>query len=212
MADQPSPPEKSKYRRRRKDLGNNVAFRISQLQDRFAVADPNTIATLARLRRTSHTPGDVFDSAEVLELPPSLIGWVDDEQPSDSEWASHTALTLYARHQQSRSDQPMHRDWGHSFGSAMRELATTAQSEQAIYRRFAAIGTASSYEELTYHVRTAIALLREHAISLDYGLFADDLYTFRQPRGPQKLRGIWGRDYYRASSKNARDAKEKTPS
>jgi CRISPR system Cascade subunit CasB len=73
-------------------------IRIAESKNESAVK-----ATLARLRRgIGKTPGSLPDLWEITlsDLPEALQGI--GEEPTHGEWAVHTALTLYALHQQGR--------------------------------------------------------------------------------------------------------------
>ena len=82
------------------------------------------------------------------------------QKASPAEWAIYTALTLYALHQQGQSSS-MHRS-GNGLGYAVHKLAAPEKSpeESSVFRRFNALATASSAEELAHHLRGIIQLLR----------------------------------------------------
>ncbi len=69
-------------------------------------------------------------------------------------------------------------------------------------RRFNAMITSSSFEELSYHLRHMISLLksRNPEVKVNYAKLAEDLYWYL--RGyDERLRLAWSRAYYRESYK-----------
>ena len=86
---------------------------------------------------------------------------------------------------------------GQSIGTAARILSGRAPSEDATRRRFEALGTASTFEEVTHHARGVVSQLRAYGIPLDYGQFADQLVWLLRPATADRVRLAWGRDFYR---------------
>lgn len=200
-ADQPNGPARKAWGRRRRDLGDHVARRVGALQARVlsTVPQPEAISALARLRRgIGRTPGFDFTLEQYLQVPEDLLGYrpADDAEAADTEYAVHDAVTLYALHQQSRRER-MHVD-GRGLGRALSDLVRKSDSPEGVRRRFAALGTASTYHESIYHLRSLITMLREQQIPLDYGLLADDLTTLRGPDGQSRVQAIWGREFFRS--------------
>jgi len=176
-----------------------VSDRARILQAAYMRGESGAISTLARLRRAVGTkPGtDPFVWQETLGLPAQFAGAGDE--PSSSENAVHHAITLFALHQQSQGS-PMHRA-GYSIGRSTRRLGQTSASEEAVLRRFHALGTSSSLAEAVTHARGLITQFRSQAIPLDYGLFAVDLIKIQDSRQINGVRLSWGRDYYRTFEK-----------
>jgi CRISPR system Cascade subunit CasB len=199
--DQPAAPARKLWVRRRRDLGEHVARTVGGLQARVlsTVPQPEAVSALARLRRgIGRTPGFDFTLERYLQVPEHLLGHrpADDAEAADTEYAVHDAVTLYALHQQSRRER-MHLE-GRGLGQALSELVRKSTGPEGVRRRFAALGTAGTYQESVYHLRSLITMLREQQIPLDYGLLADDLQTLRQPTGPSKVQAIWGREFFRS--------------
>jgi CRISPR system Cascade subunit CasB len=195
--------------RRHKDLGEHVARTVGSLQARAlsTVPQPDAISALARLRRgIGRMPGFDFTLERYLQVPGPLLGYQSDNdaEATDAEHAVHDSVTLYALHQQSRRER-MHVD-GRGLGQALAELVRASSGPDGVRRRFAALGTASTYSESIYHLRSLITMLREHQIPLDYGLLADDLKTLRGPTGRPKVQAIWGREFFRSRSSTDVDA------
>jgi CRISPR system Cascade subunit CasB len=175
-----------------------VTARVTQLQHGYLQRRPAGVAALAKLRRGVGKPvGAVADlwqlTLEGVPLPPRY-----GDEATINERAAHTALTLYALHQQSRSE-PMHRS-GQSIGAAARILARRTTSSEATRRRFEALGTASTFEEVSHHARGLISQFRTHGIPLDYGRFADQLVGLLHPASADRVRLSWGRDFYQPTT------------
>ncbi|GIJ52212.1 hypothetical protein Val02_90980 [Virgisporangium aliadipatigenens] len=193
-------PTRRRAHRPRGELGDHVARTIGSLQAQVLrdPPRPEAISALARLRRgIGRAPGFDYTLEEYLAVPEDLLGFrpVDDTRPTDSEQAVHDALTLYALHQQSRRE-PMHTS-GQGLGHAMARLIHTSDTPDGVRRRFAALGTATTYNEGIYHLRGLVTMLRGHRIPLDYGLLAHDLRRLRQPGKRADVQAVWGRELYR---------------
>ena len=182
-------------------VGTVVNARIGVIQSRALKNQPSGIAALARLRRgVGKQPGAVQDILEYTLDPEFAKGAVDDEATRE-EIAAHISMTLYAVHQQSQR-LPMHRR-GFGLGRSVRQLngPDVDSPTNAVRRRFNALGTAEDLDELVYHARGMVQLLRTKAIPLDYALLADQLVRWQQiPNGPDVVRRVWGRDFYRTTT------------
>jgi CRISPR system Cascade subunit CasB len=199
--DQLDSPARKPWGRRRGDLGEHVARTVSGLQARLLreAPQPEAVSALARLRRgIGRAPGFDYTLERYLQVPQHLLGYrpPDAAEAADSEYAVHDAVTLYALHQQSRRER-MHVD-GRGLGWALAGLVRTVSGPQGVRRRFAALGTASTYHESIYHLRGLVTMLREHQIPLDYGLLADDLQALRRPGGRPQMQATWGREFFRS--------------
>lgn len=176
-----------------------VSDRARLLQAAYLRGESGAISTLARLRRAVGTkPGaDPFVWQETLGLPAQFAGAGDE--PSSFENAVHHAITLFSLHQQSQGSV-MHRP-GYSIGRSTRQLGQISGNEEAVLRRFHALGTSSTLDEAVTHARGLITQFRSQAIPLDYGLFAVNLIMLQDTRQINGVRLSWGRDYYRASDR-----------
>lgn len=174
-------------------LRDHVVKRVDRLQRGYIAGESGAAASLAMLRRAIGTePGaDPLVWQYTLGLPDVLAGHGDE--PSPAERAVHYALTLFALHQQSQRIA-MHLR-GQSMGTAARKLSAEGR-EGAVWRRFSALGTASSLAEASTHARGLIGQFRAAKIPLDYGLLAVDLFRLQDPRFADGVRLAWGRDYY----------------
>ena len=193
-ADRPKP----SHPRRRQPFGGHVAVTVANLQKDYQKRRSGAVAAMARLRAAAGSPpGDRYDVLAETQVPEKYLEDQPGDEPTRTEQAKHTALTLFALHQQSSYDQPMHVD-GCSLGAAIGRLSEKVPSPEAVRRRFAALGTATTYNEAVYHLRGLIPQLRDQKIGFDYGLLADDLVTMQRSDGRERIRAQWGRDYYRA--------------
>jgi CRISPR system Cascade subunit CasB len=213
------PARTARGRTRRTELGDHVARTVGRLQARVLLDPPvpQAVSALARLRRViGRDPGFDYTLEDYLHVPDELLDTRQIEPATDVEYAVHDAVSLYALHQQSRRER-MHVD-GRGLGRAVAELVQAADGPDGIRRRFAALGTASSYHESIHHLRGLITMLRGHQIPLDYGLLAEDLRTLRRPDGRQRVQAIWGREFFRSRSQaptdpdsSTADTSEETP-
>ncbi|WP_412538633.1 type I-E CRISPR-associated protein Cse2/CasB [Longispora sp. K20-0274] len=191
----PAPPRQTT--RRRRPFGDHVAKSVSTLQAQYLKELPSSLATMARLRSAAGTvAGSRFDILDVTAVDPQFLPDMFGDDTTAPEHAMHAALTLYAVHQQSYRERGLHAN-GVGFGQAIRRLAEATGNAEAVRRRFAALGTASTFPGAIYHARALIRQLRDERIPLDYGLLADDLAAFQRPGGPAKVRAMWGREYHR---------------
>ncbi len=191
------------------------AYQIKKLTqtkvERLLTESPWSRAMLAKLRRgIGKQPGELPDLFEILlgDMPEELYGRGDD--PSYSEWAIYTALTLFALHQQGK-DHPMsvggkteNKNTGNSLGAAVGYLVKQDRDrEPAIKRRFDSVATANEFTEFAHHARGLIQLLRAGDIALDYPRFAEDLFWYQFDEIRNRVRLRWGEDYYRIAQANA---------
>lgn len=177
--------------------GTFVKRKIDWLSDRGSEA--TTRAALAKLRRgIGREPGSVPELWEMTlgELPEVLLSKGD--APSRGEWAVHTALTLFALHQQGKDTQKesMCKE-KMSLGTAVRRLADRdPKHEEAVKRRFHAAAMSDSFETLSWRIRGLIQLLKANDIPLDYPALTEDLYWFQVPAKRDAIRLTWGQDFY----------------
>lgn len=184
---------------RRDQVRDYVARKLYALEQ--TQAEPAVRAALAKMRRgVGKKPGDdpalwgmLFD-----DLPEQLEG--RGAAPTREEWAIYTALTLYALHQQGhkRDSENMNAS-DQSLGAAVARLTEHDEGAvDAVRRRFNAMATSSDMEELVWHLRGIVTLLRRSAIPLDYPMLATELFRFQTENGKAAVRLAWGRTYYAA--------------
>ncbi|MBO6149087.1 MAG: type I-E CRISPR-associated protein Cse2/CasB [Lachnospiraceae bacterium] len=160
----------------------------------------STKAVLANLRRGVGKRPDSQPRlwGMLLEgIPEELLG--RGENISYSEWAVYISLTMYALHQQglSISDQNMNTyDEKQNLGRSMAHLISSMDDEARIVRKFDILVTSSDFEELSYHLRTIIQLLRDKKVPLNYPLLAKDLFSFQFGEGAKNVGFKWGQSFY----------------
>ena len=156
-------------------------------------------ASLATLRNSAGRPLNA--SAQVWpiildKIPVEFLG--TGVGPTSEEMSILMTLQLFALHQQGKNDtvilksqEGKWRNIGFSF-SALR----TSEDQVAMDRRFNALITSSSFEELTHHLRQLIKLLKSKTkATVDYAKLAEDLFWFLN--GYQEgVRLNWARGYY----------------
>jgi CRISPR system Cascade subunit CasB len=157
-------------------------------------------AALAKLRRgVGKELGEIPAVWDITlaELPESLISW--DGAATPAEQAIHVSLTLFALHQQGKSETVSRSNI--SFGTAVRRLVAPDKSnEQAIKRRFDAAATAREFSEFSHHARGLIQLMKASNTFLDYPKFAKDLYWLQDPEQRTKVMLRWGQDFWTPES------------
>lgn len=174
------------------DLVNRRLGGARGLQRRYLDNESQGRADLAALRKAvSAAPGEhpeIWSLTEVRDT--KVVG----DDPTWEEIAVHTAMTLYAVHQQSRTD-PMFKP-GHGLGRAARQLIGSAEDENPSARaRFNALVTSTTVSELRHHLRGFVSQLRARSIPLDHAMLADDLVHFQRPGGAKNVRLRWSRQY-----------------
>ncbi|MCM1314497.1 MAG: type I-E CRISPR-associated protein Cse2/CasB [Prevotella sp.] len=153
----------------------------------------NTI--MAELRHgIGKEPGEIPELWGIIfdEIPDTLIGY---GKASYAEWAIYTALTLYALHQQGKEEN-MYEE-GMSLGRAASHLVKDKDDDiKRITNRLNLVVTSVSPEDLAYHLRGIIQLLKSNDISLDYARLAKELYMFHNRETASAIKISWGRDFY----------------
>ncbi|MBC2681399.1 type I-E CRISPR-associated protein Cse2/CasB [Corynebacterium anserum] len=114
------------------------------------------------------------------------------DEPSPSERAAYTALTLFAVHMQSATS-PVHVP-SVSFATACGRLHALGISD-SIKPRIDAMLLAGSESSRIAHIRSLIALLRTNDLGFDYGLLARDLRGLANPKTKSGIQLRWGRDF-----------------
>lgn len=186
-----APPPETSRRPSLGKAGSLVHKRISELQSRMLRDDPRARGALAALRRAaSKEPGEIAEIWETTQVDvPDHVG----NAPTWEEIAVHTAMTLYALHQQSRP-QPMYCQ-GFGLGRAARRLVGDEENSSK-RARFNALVTSSTVTELRRHLRTFVSLLRAQEIPMDHAMLADDIVQFQRPGQAKSVLLRWARQYY----------------
>jgi len=199
-----------------KDQAKLAGRYVSRQITRLAAGghDSAAKATLARLRRgIGSAPGGMPELWEstLKGLPEELQS--RDGTPTYGEWAVHTALTLYALHQQGKdsTEKNMQKE-GESLGSAVGKLIRDEEADlPRVKRRFDAAATADSLTEFSHHLRGLTQIMKAQDIPLDYVMLAEDLYWFQFPHVRDKIRLKWGQDFYNQFSRRREDEETVRP-
>ena len=191
------------------DTGRLVDSRLSGesgLQNRYLHNEAQARGQMAALRGAiAREPGEV---PEVWELTQVKVPDNAGDAPTWEEIAVHTAMTLYAVHQQSRT-APMFRP-GVGLGRAARELVGRDEENPSAQKRFNALVTSTTVAELRHHLRGFVSQLRARDIALDHAMLADDITRFQRPNGAKQVRLAWARQYYSLSPAGDADATPRT--
>lgn len=169
-----------------------------------------TRAALANLRRgAGKLPGSVpaVWNYTLEGLGDKHPEWLSrDGQATAEEWAIHQAMTFFALHQQGKKwknaengSHPgaMHQpEKEYRLGRSLAKLIQNEDDFVRVKRRFDALVTANSINELAHHLRSMVTLLAGKDIPLDYAHLAADLYAFQIPWLRDRVRLIWGQDFY----------------
>ena len=177
-------------------LESFVTGKISSLTSSLPSLEPKHRAALAKLRRgVGGEPGELPEVWEITlaNLPEELLG--QNVEATWAEQAIHTALTLFALHQQGNTELVSRKNI--SFGTAVRRLVQPDKgNEQTIKRRFDAALTSKDFLEFSRHARSLIQIAKANDVYMDYPRFAKDLYFFQNPESRTKIMLKWGQDFW----------------
>ena len=208
-----APPDGARRSRPLGEAGRLVDWRIGGprgLQGRYCSKNRKEAlarAQVAALRKgASRSPGEL---PEIWELTRVEVPDGAGDAPTWEEIAVHTAMTLYAVHQQSRTE-PMFRP-GVGLGSAAHDLVGRDEENPSARARFNALVTSTTVAELRHHLRGFVSLLRARGIALDHAMLADDIFYFQQPGGAKKVRLAWARQYYSLPAESPLTADDAAP-
>lgn len=189
----------------RQAVMDHTASKLYELESGISRGTSATTATLARLRRAvNEAPGSAPEvwSITLGGLPEQIVGKTD--APSWGETAVHNALTLFAIQQQGKADF-MHKK-GHGLGSAVRRFIQQKDPQggfdenSPVLRRFNALSTADSVDELLWHLRSLLTQLRGASIPIDFAALAANIFDFHFPDSRDSVRLNWGRQLYAGPS------------
>lgn len=175
-------------------VSNKTLSKLSNMIDTSAGK-----SNLAKLRNSIGKP--LSQSVEIWplifeNLPESFLS--STEKVSDEEKAIIYSLQLYALHQQGNSSSVLSiEDKYNNIGNALNVLRT-ADDKVSIDRRFNTMITSTDFEELSYHLRHMISILKTKAPDkkVDYAKLAEDMYWFLRGHD-ENIRLAWAREYYK---------------
>ncbi|MFF8810394.1 type I-E CRISPR-associated protein Cse2/CasB [Streptomyces omiyaensis] len=178
---------------------------LSRWQRGYLGDDAKAVGTLARLRRGAGKPaGQLPDLWDLLDTQGLHDARRDGRPLSETELARaddalHTALTLWALHQQSRGTgmhQPHRRERPRGLGAAIHRLMPANDIDDSLRKRLVRAGNAPDLTTLAQRLRDIVTLLRREDVPLDYALLAGQLYQWQWPDGADRVRIAWGRSFH----------------
>ncbi len=184
-----------------------VAARIlGRLESRLD--DSSTKRILANLR---HSIGANF--SQTVGIWPDVFSQMPEEFLSRNgyltkeEKAIFTALQLFALHQQGHSqsvnEKPVENEETQDKKSISKNAGDSLRclrrlDSTSIDKRFNAMITAATYEEMVTHLRHLVSILKSKTEEkIDYALLAADLFKF-QINQREQVRLSWGQSYYKS--------------
>ena len=187
--------------------GAVVEREITRLQRGYLNDESAAVAALARLRRGvgkgAGTVPDLWGLVEIGDLYTQRSS--DESDLVRAEEAVHTALTLWAVHQQSRRTGMHQRGRPElELGAAVRSLMPQGEMDEPLRKRFVRAGTADSVPTLAARLREIVQLLRQEDVALDYALLADQVHCWARPGGAATVRSDWGRSFHAYRTKTDR--------
>jgi CRISPR system Cascade subunit CasB len=154
-------------------------------------------AVLARLRKSIGKPlSEAEDVWPLLfeNLPQEFLG--QNGRETFKEKAIYTTLQLYALCMQGAAES-VKSDSGYrgSVGMSLRS-GRNPEDSKALDRRFGALITANTFEEMAYHLRQMLKIVKSHTgMTVNFPRLASDLLSFQY--GNQRKIGFqWAQDYY----------------
>lgn len=161
---------------------------------------PSTKATLSNLRNSIGRPiSDKVKSLQIIfeYMPKELLS--NSFEMTKEEKAILTTLELYAIHQQSNTESVNGINEGNwnNIGYSFKSLRTEGEAGNSIDKRFNALVTSATFDELAYHLRQMVKLLKSKSknTKVDYPSLAGDLYNFLW-ENDERIRLNWERAYY----------------
>ncbi|MFI6063434.1 type I-E CRISPR-associated protein Cse2/CasB [Streptomyces sp. NPDC051286] len=215
-----APPTDTAWPTVRRRVEKLAAERITAFQRGYLADNPKDVAALARLRRgAGREAGQLPDLWNLVDTTPLHEPHegpyaLSEKQLARAEDALHVALTLWALHQQSRSEAGMHQTGSpgkpRGVGAAVRRMMKPGEIDEPLRKRLVRVGTAPDLTALAQRLRDIVLLLRREQFPLDYALLAGQLYHWQQPGGPDAVRREWGRSFH-AWHEDGQNAEERTP-
>jgi hypothetical protein len=163
---------------------------------------PANKAILSNLRNSISRP-----YSQTIEIFSTLYRYLPDSFISEygdlsyEEKAIITSLQIFAVHQQGNiqsvfleaDDENKYKNIGYSL-----KVLRTDENAKSTDRRFNAMISADTFEELTFHLRQLISLLKSRSDQkVNYAKLAQDLYYFQIPSMRENIKLSWAKEYYR---------------
>ncbi|MDD7363427.1 MAG: type I-E CRISPR-associated protein Cse2/CasB [Peptoniphilus sp.] len=186
---------------------------VEETANRIIAALEGTLGTPAGKANLAHLRNSIGRPlSRTVALWPLIYSYMPDYFLDDRGFTTYeerailTTLGLYALHQQGNNESVNERN-KRTIGRALKALRVE-EDTQAVDRRFNALVTSETFEELSHYLRQMIGLLRSKTeAKVDYAKLAEDLYWFQ--RGyRERMRLSWARDYYRIDVKKEKEGAE----
>lgn len=142
-------------------------------------------AALASLRR-----GLRGRPSTTAELHRYVARWIPEEMSQREADAYYLVAALYASHPVNWETDPG-RYWRSNFGASFRRLRT--DEGESAERRFVALLN-SHRDDLPYHLRHAVSLLRSHDIPIDWAQLLRDIKSWGHP--DRYVQTQWARSFW----------------
>ncbi|EFD93804.1 CRISPR system CASCADE complex protein CasB [Megasphaera lornae] len=154
-------------------------------------------AALAKLRHSTGQPlSRMVDVLPMIfeKMPEEFLGFRGEV--TKEERAILITIQLYAWHQQGAHDRVNTNEKYKNMGAALRSMRR-GEATVVVDRRFNALITSQDFEELIYHLRQMIRLLKSRTKEkINYPQLSEDLYWFLRGQ-KEKLRISWAQEYYK---------------
>lgn len=170
-----------------------------------------TKAVLANLRKSMGR-----ELGTSIEIWPLILEHVPDEYIEENprltagERVIINTMQLFALYSQGveleNAYHKKHNRW-ENIGTSFSSLRNTSDCKEALDRRFNVMITSTTYDELLYHLRQMINLLKAKGkgqINIDFSGLSEDLSKFLIGN-ENEVRIAWAREYYR--NKKSKDEK-----
>lgn len=161
----------------------------------------STKAALAKLRNSIGKP-----LSQTIDIWPFVFEYLPEEflgtndSASNQEKAILTSLQLFAVYQQGSAEN-MSLNKANNFHSNLGTSLSTIRGEDSasVDRRFNALITSQTFEELVHHLRQMLSLLKAKSkkeVKVDFPKLSQDLYWYLTGQKEQVCLN-WSREYYR---------------
>lgn len=170
----------------KRTVGDVVYLKIKEIEN---MNESTVRATLAKLRSGI---GKGISSADLEFILKDLDDFAENR---DKELKIiFDVLTIFAKHQQGINIkyQSMN-NLKTPFCKSLQQIPNYEKSE-GIRKRFQAMLSSQTTDELTRHIRVLVSLQKE--ISFNYPKLANDIYNFEFDENRESIRLKWGKEFY----------------
>ena len=128
----------------------------------------------------------------------------------EEEWAIHTALTLYAWHQQGHSKNIS--ICGQTLGKALRKAYSDlphTEMDEAFSLKLHELSRIQDIQLLAVKLRSIAGWLSSKGIGLDYASLASDIYEWQFPESRGNVFLRWTQEYRKIGNSDSKNKKIK---